>query len=256
MSGKVQVSPQQEKRNRKTKCFALGHPPDPKNHFYIPSAADVEYIVKNMTKTSNQYLVRGPPACGKTTLAEALCRRYPYTKRGDDCSDDCEPSFVLIHGENLEDAKEPITFIEELKTATHGDLDADKFKPAFNWLNKRNVIMVIDEAQIVFKNFFSKFKNSGATAIFFTTTPEAAMANQVANEDSEIVWQYSPSEIAKKFYWSGGIDDTEVVEALKQTNARLEPKAVQALVQISGVHRGVFVRLCDWVEQHQLTEQA
>ena len=124
MSGKVQVSPQQEKRNRKTKCFALGHPPDPKQHFYIPSAADVEYIVKNMTKTSNQYLVRGPPACGKTTLAEALCRRYPYTKRGDDCSDDCEPSFVLIHGENL---KEPITFIEELKTATHDDLDDYQF---------------------------------------------------------------------------------------------------------------------------------
>ena len=190
MSGKVQVSPQQEKRNRKQKrkCFALGGPPDPETHFYITNAADVEYIVKNMINTSNTYLVRGPPACGKTTLAEALRRRYPYTKRGDHCSDDCEPSFVLIHAKAFIYAKEirvfTRKFINELKTATNcdldaGDFDADGFKPAFQWLNERNVVMVIDEAQIVFQNFFSTFKDSGATAIFFTTTPEAAIVRQV-----------------------------------------------------------------------------
>ena len=204
----------------------------------------------------NKYLVRGPPACGKTTLAQALCRQYSYTKRGDDDN----PSFVLIRGENLkapdgvDNEEEAIKglFIKELKMATNEDLVADELKLAFDWLIKRNVVMVIDEAQIVFQKIYSEFKNSCATAIFFTTTPEVAVANKSFEQ-----WLHSPSELAAKYYWSGDrIDNGEVVRALEQTNARLKPKAVEALLEISGMHRGVFVRLFDWVRQHQSTPQA
>ncbi len=253
--GEVQVSPQQEKRaisdNRKTKCFALGHPPDPDKDFYIPNAADVEYIATKIIQNGNKYLVRGPPACGKTTLALALCRRYPYTNRDD------VPSFVLIRGEDLkapnnEEEAVKCKFVAQLKTATNQDLDTDELKPAFSWLNVRNVVVVVDEAQIVFQKLYSQFKNSDATALFFTTTPELA----ITSKTFEDYWLHSPSELAAKYYWSGRINNSEVVKALKQTNARLGPKAVEALVQISGEHRGVFVRLCDWVRQHQSTPQA
>ena len=269
--GEVQVSPQQEKRAisdiRKTKGFAIGKPPDPKKHFYIPNAADVDFIVNEMIQNGNKYLIRGPPACGKTTLAEALCRHHPYcTKRGDDC----EQSFVLIHGNELKAPKDVAEnqvekyiirmFIEKLKNATKDELDVelgafstDMLKPVFSWLDKRNVVMVIDEAHIVFEKIYSLFKNSDTTVLFFTTTPELAMAN----ETSKQVWPHSPPELAAKYYWSGGINNIQEVEkALKQTNVRLELNAVQALIQISGDHRGVFVRLCNWVRQHQFTPQA
>ena len=75
---------------------------------------------------------------------------------------------MLIHREDLKAPKrvdneeETITrmFIKELKTATNEDLDADEIKPAFSCLNKRNVVMVIDEAQIVFQKIYSKYTHT------------------------------------------------------------------------------------------------
>ena len=62
---------------------------------------------------------------------------------------------------------------------------------------------------------------------------------------------FSPPELSKKFFFFGEFSAEDVQEELRQTRSKLSVNAIRALIQISGIHRGVFVRLCEWVKTTQ-----
>ena len=204
------------------------------------------HSILNEITVGNFYLIRGPPASGKSTVAEAIRRHAPYSKRGP--SDN--RSFVLISGTPMQDIdKDQIRaeFLEQLNDEANldGALPGNStFKQMIKFLNAHKVVLVIDEAHVVFEKCYELLKYSTPpTAIFFTTTPE-----EVGNIKGERrIKRPSPTGMAAKFYWSGGIKESDIEGALQQTEVRLELEAIRALVQISGVHRGIFNRLCDWV---------
>ena len=80
------------------------------------------------------------------------------------------------------------------------------------------------------------------TGLFFTTTSEALKGKII---------QHSPPEMSKRFFFFGRFDAHAIEEQLRKTRVDMSQDAISALVQISGVHRGVFVRLCQWVEKQQ-----
>ena len=199
------------------------------------------------------YLIRGPPACGKTTLAQSICSSYPYHGKDGDAIP--AQSFVYISGKGLQDTRNGDTdprlslvdFIERKAKGefrTHGTTTFVKCNDMIEWLKKRSVGLIIDEAHLVLRQniFTSLFKDSQVTVIYFTTSDEQNVEGKLT---------HTLSGLAKTFYWSGGINTEKVVEALEQTTVRLTPAAVRALIQISGVHRGIFVVLCHWVQKKQ-----
>lgn len=130
-------NPEKRARLEKPKGFSLGHPPDPDKHFYIDSEDDVRSILNEIT-VGNFYLIRGPPASGKSTVAEAIRRHAPYSKRGSSGN----LSFVLLSGTPMQDMddKDQIRakFLEQLNDETNlgGALPVDStFKQMNKFLN-------------------------------------------------------------------------------------------------------------------------
>ena len=232
------------------KTFALENPPVPTKNFYIDIAADVDAIISKI-KLTNTYLIRGPPAAGKTTVARAIRDHAPFSKRGS-CGD---ISYVLIHGHRLVKGLEDDSSIASrlISLLNHdanlgGALSNNMtISDVLDWLASESVVLIADEAHFIFAKLYNSYiKDSDITALFFTTTPEMVGKNVDLRPLTP-----SPSGISKKFYWSGGLDEEQIVIALRQTKVKLKLEAIRALIQISGVHRGVLARLLDWVEEKQ-----
>ena len=117
------------------KTFALGQPADPNNNFYIPTTSQVDELIRE-TQKGDKVLVRGPPSSGKSTVAQAMRRQYPYCKRVDS-----DRSFVYIPGQHLldcEDAESVKKMIIEILNRPGnlgGDLpDFPNFFDSIGWL--------------------------------------------------------------------------------------------------------------------------
>ena len=242
----MDANPEKRARFAEPKGFSLGHPPDPDKHFYIDSEDDVRSILEQIT-VGNSYLIRGPPASGKSTLAQAIRRYAPFSKQH---SSDNQ-SFVLVMGTRMQDMNQKGEILAEFIEQLNDELNLDgalaagiTITNALKFLWQHKVVLVIDEAHVVFEKMYSQYlKDSQTTAIFFTTTPE-----EVGNIKGAMrIRRPSPPGMAAKFYWSGGIQESVIETALQQTEVKLELEAIRALVQISGVHRGIFNRLCVWV---------
>ena len=78
-SGFSQISglPLYSNRAFGNKHFALGTPPNPDKNFYISIDNQVDTLLAQ-THDHDLVLIRGPPACGKSTVAEAIIRRFSY----------------------------------------------------------------------------------------------------------------------------------------------------------------------------------
>jgi hypothetical protein len=284
-----------------SKTICLAQPPNPETNFYISTDTDVEDLLKHINK-KDLALVRGPPATGKTTLAQAICRLHPY-----DTKDESKMSCLFLSAQDLEDvltpqgeskskeqrqeqgqaeqgqeqephdsksekkgddAKNLLKQVQEkiirllnsknnLNGALKGD-DAKDLTAAFSWLIKHNVAIVADEAHIIFntasddnlKSVCSSFLKHGdsLTAVFFSTTSETV--------GTQGQLSHSPAELSKRFFWAGQFVVDENLEAgLKAAGVLLSKSAAIALANISGLHRGVFAKLCHWVEQLQTTTE-
>ena len=135
------------------KTFSLGSPPNPNEHFYIDTVTDVDDLIGS-TENQDLILIRGPPASGKSTLAEAVRRRFPYSKGGDNN----KRSFVLVPGQHLnyEDADSmgrEIIRILNSEDNLDGDLpDVPNLESAFTWMIRRNIAVIVDEAHMIFRN--------------------------------------------------------------------------------------------------------
>ena len=242
-------NPEKRARLEERKGFSLGNPPDPDKHFYIDNEDDVRSVLYNISK-GNFYLIRGPPAAGKSTLAQAIRRHAPYSKRGPLG----KRSFVLVSGNDMKAMHNNSELCQEFVDQLNDEANLNgalpkciNFRKALKFLHENNVVMVMDEAHVIFKKMYEILKSNSATAIFFTTTPEEV----VITKGRTLITAASPPGIASKFYWSGGIKESGIERALQQTEVRLTLEAIRALVQISGVHRGIFNRLCFWVLDRQ-----
>ena len=210
------------------------------------------------TKTSELVLVRGPPSSGKTTLAHAIHRQHNFLSR----KDRTERSYIFLPCQTLfskcKDADEMEKKLMTEMNAKHnlsGHLpNFDYLAEAMSWLIHENIAVIVDEAHLVFREEFPSIyaaflkHDNKLTGLFFSTTSESV------KEGSYI--QHSPPELSKKFFFDGSFDVDEKIEfELAQTGVKLSSTATRALVQISGRHRGVFVRLCDWIETIQANHE-
>ena len=234
----------------KTTTFSLGQPPVPGEQFYIETAADVEKFHKE-TNDQDLVLVRGPPGCGKSTVAEAICRLYPCSN----FNEHEQRSYVFLPAQHLEDQAKIIKQLNKEENLD-GILPPDDLHAAIEWLIRHNIAVVVDEAHCIFetsndpkrKAIYSAFlkHDKHLTGLFFTTSSEAVTEKNVV--------QHSPPEMSKKFFWIGQIDAGEIKAELERSPVNLSTDAARALIQISGVNRGIFVRLCTWVEKKQMNE--
>ena len=78
--------------------FSMGQPPDPNKHFYIACEDDVNKI-HEATNDHDLVLIRGPPASGKSTIADAMRRKYPFNLNN--CGEENQRSYVLLPGHVL-----------------------------------------------------------------------------------------------------------------------------------------------------------
>ena len=219
-------------------------------------------------------LVHGPPACGKSTLAIAIRRKYPYTKER---ARNKERSYVYVAAHDLERAIQTSTFDQELikylnrEDNLNGDLEKDLTpSTALAWLAERNIAVIIDEAHVFFdtekmpthKYIYTAFLKNGApnfTALFFTSSSGTISTIVLSDSSSQIGAtpaaaskdSHSPSQMNSKWFWSGEFDTKNVITALKTTNVKLSPSATEAVVQISGLNRGVCTCLFRWVSTKQ-----
>jgi hypothetical protein len=247
------------------KTFALGRTPKPNKDFYISTVKDVERVHQEATDGST-ILVRGPPATGKSTLAEALRDTHPCTKES---MQQKKRSYVYIaaqhlgtsvSGANATVVNDKLKELLNEESNLNGELpssDTPVLKDThavLKWLADRNVALAVDEAHLIFetqydphlKSLYSAFlkHDSQPTVLFFTTTSES-----VRPETGTI--QHSPAEIGKKFFWPGKFEVADVVAALEFSPIQLDDKAAEALAHVSGLHRGIFVRLGKWVQDIQ-----
>jgi hypothetical protein len=122
------------------------------------------------------------------------------------------------------------------------------------WLVAHNVVVIVDEAHIIFNTkdddvfdfVYTNFlkHSAGLTALFFGTTSERVTSTGGIC--------HSPPEMSKKFFWSGKFEvSDDLATELQDSGALLSAAAVAALAHISGLHRGIFARLGDWVEETQ-----
>lgn len=240
------------------KAFCLSQPPDPQSHFYISTDSDIAELISHLNP-QDLVLVRGPPSTGKSTIAEAICRRHPYDKKSK------ERSFVFLGAQALEEVlmtkdsnkitTKIISILNDKSNLDDALEDVKDLTAAFSWLIQNNVAVVVDEAHMIFntasdeklKYICSAFLKhpQKMTAVFFSTTSETVATSGHLS--------HSPGDISKKFFWAGQFEVEGLEEQLKDAGVRLSIAAITALAHISGLHRGVFVRLCEWVEKQQST---
>ena len=234
------------------KTFALGNWADPEKNFYIPTAAYVEEL-HTETETQNLVFVRGPPASGKSTLAHAIHTRYDYLKR----RDRTQRSYIFLACQSLlfklkDDAAMEKIIMKEFNAEHNLSGHFPKFDRLYDgmaWLIRENIAVIADEGHLLFReeypSIYSAFlkHDKKPTCLFFSTTSESVKDGYI---------RYSPAELSKKFFFYGSFDVDEQIESeLEQTGVKLSNTAIRALVQISGRHRGVFVRLCAWIKKVQ-----
>ena len=247
----------------------LGAVVNPDEHFFIDFEKDISLFHTKLTKGA-LVLVHGPPGCGKSSLAMAIRRKHPYTKER---AARKERSYVYIAAHHFIRALQTNTFDSELTKHLNkvenlnGDLPKDYLPAtALGWLAERNVAVIVDEAHVIFDTekspkleyIYSAFlKNPGFTALFLTSSSDTTVAelsgsaSLIETTPTSKQPNHSPSQMTLKLFWSGEFDAESAARALGMTRVKLSFKAIEAVVQISGLNRSVCTSLCLWVEQKQ-----
>ena len=128
--------------------FKLESCPDPDEDFFINCASEVNLFHEKLANGS-KLLVRGPPASGKSTLARAMRRAYPFN-----CT--CgRRSYVYLSAVDLQESAQNIT---EMTSAVAKILNSSKnlagalpLEESFqDWCVKNEVAIIIDEAHLIF----------------------------------------------------------------------------------------------------------
>ena len=136
--------------------LSLGSPPTPGQHFYIPTDTDVDRLHKE-TNHQDLILIRGPPAAGKSTVAEALVRKHSHSNRGDNTRN--QRAYIYLSGlrlEGLHDVKSVTATIATMVKENLGDDLPDDvcltdIHQTMAWLTRKNIAVVFDEAHFLFE---------------------------------------------------------------------------------------------------------
>lgn len=224
-------------------------PADPDKHFFIDVTADVAYITSATSMVRSTYLIRAPPGSGKTTFARQLCKLNSFL-------------YLPLNeftgtpvGVDVEQVLARLRQAVRETTETTVDVDSLRAHECIEKLCGAGHAVVVDEAQLLFEldqsnvlyQCLIKPTDENALVILFTTNSEYVQHGKLL---------ISPPEIHKKFYWHGRMpfDEealTKMKSQLEECNVFLEIDAIDALVNMSALHRGIFVSALRWVASHQ-----
>ena len=213
---------------------------------FIPLDATVEAIKVLNSMQGQMTFIRGAVASGKSTLASYLTRKHP-----DGFVEVLSGTYDMEWYSNIHRA----AFGEALTTENEG-VAAVRAQVAVEKLIKENKTLVIDEAHQLFgcPEAYGKltkswvFGNKKIKMLLFSATASGLSKNGTAIA--------TPSEISKRYMWYPPMPKgTDLVLQLRQAQVYLNGPAIDMMVQICGMHRGIFMEAMRWVKEEQAKNQ-
>ena len=211
------------------------------DYVFIPLDETVSKI-KELVKRQGQFtFIRAAVAAGKTTVAEYITTKFP-------------DEFVAVEsGGDVE-----YVWCANLYRAAYGvEIDTDdvgvalsRSRGAAKKCFDENKTLVVDEAHNLFGTklwgYITKSWKFNLKMLFFSAAGSGIVDGQPI---------YTSTNITKKYMWYPPMPEgSTLVGQLGEAEVFLEGPAVDFLMQICGMHRGIFMSALRWVKSQQEQE--
>jgi hypothetical protein len=225
--------------SRKRK-LPLTNPAKPEETVFISldeTINKLEGILTDAQVSHGSVFIRGSVACGKTTLARYITKKYPK-------------KYVLVNNGNTE-AEWKYNIVEAAgldANALNAYNGGRLLRNALLQLKADNMVVIVDEAHQLFSYQIlidDLFKHSDDKPLFL-------LFSAAASAERDGITVVTPPEIGKKYMWYPPMPNAiELALSLKGAGIFLSKESVDYFLKMCGGHRQIFMRAMEWVQEQQ-----
>ena len=226
-------------RGSPSKKLPLSIPADEDSNVFISlegTTKKLEMLIKKHKGSLGSMFIRGSIACGKTTLATYLAKKFP------------DKYVLLVIADNERGWNDSIKEAAWPNSTTARDLAGHCVHKALKVLKESEKTVIVDEAHMLFSypTLITRLFKFSVETPFFLLFSAAASAKQKG------VTITTPPEIGIKYMWYPPMPNAEeLAMSLKDAGVYLSDESVDFFLKMSSGHRGIFMRAVDWVKSEQ-----
>jgi hypothetical protein len=243
-----------------------GHGLVPDKHVCISNASTIEKLEKMLV--SDQFMfIRAPPSSGKSVLALHLHRHLAQKRptafidtlpTGDSTTADDIKKNIMLHmtravtefneRQPRPSPSSPSSAPLRLDSPAR-DVDTGTFDTLVGDFYRRDGVLILDEAHLLWpyaREVSSVFKGASPRVVAFSAASEA----NVEGKQRETV---TPPDLFERYFWHPPQPDfSSLREQCGHAGVPIDGHALKFVWRLCGGHRGLVMRLLEWLGKQQL----